>query len=242
MKNSLTLLVVTIFLGGAFATAQSIQKWPFEIEIYPSGVVTIEDTVNDYIMIKPRNHNLIFHAQWATADQVRMMQEATMVVNAGYFGYADDTTRTEFIPAGSYPYGVENTASDLPCERDKNLCGRIDAGTLKVQTADRLVDDNVLNAWPMMMESWKVNTSVLQRQSHRLTPNYRTVLINTKKYGPFFFVTTKKRTLLEVAYIIQQWFPDATIINLDGWSSTSYSSSRDRYNDQKRLPTFFVLE
>jgi hypothetical protein len=51
------------------------------------------------------------------------------------------------------------------------------------------------------------------------------VLINSNKYGDFFFVSTEKRTLFEVASMIQKRFPKATAINLDGGSSTSWSSS-----------------
>lgn len=243
MKKVFFLLWLSFLLLTTFQVqAKMLTSWPRVVNQYPSKVVTIENTDEWFLLIKPRKTKLVFFGDGITAKGLREVQEASVVINAGYFGYADEVTKRPFVPAWSYPYSIETNPDDVPCSKDRNLCGRIDAQTLKIQTSWSRIEKNVLNAWPMMLELWQVNTAIIWRKSHRLTPNYRTVLINSNAYGNFFFISTQKRTLLEVSMMIQKWFPKATAINLDGWSSTSWSSQNGSYNSSKVLPTYFVLE
>ena len=243
MKNIIILWLVSILCSIQISFATTVfEQWPWKIDKSSTNVLTIENTELWRVLIKPRKTKLVFLWDGMTATQLRQTQNASAVVNAWYFWYANETTRRPFVPAWSYPYSIETKPSNSFCERDKNLCGRIDAHTLRIQTSENPVTRNALNAWPMLLENWRTNTQVIARNSHWLTTNYRTVLINSNNYWSFFFVSTTKRSLLDTSSTIRKIFPNATAINLDGWSSTSWSSSRWWWNQNKVLPTYFVLE
>jgi hypothetical protein len=241
MKKTLILAWI-LFVMLTSVQAKTITQWSWIINAYENKVATIENTKLWFVLIKPRKTKLVFMQDGMTARQLRQAQDATLVLNAWYFGYGDETTKRPFVPAWSYPRSTLTHPDDVPCSRDRNLCWRVDTQTLKIQTSWSPVTNSVLNTGPVLMEYWKINTEIFSKQSHRLTPNYRTVLINSNKYGNFFLVSTQKRTLLDTTVLIRSWFPNATAINLDGWSSTAWSSRDWWFNSNKVLPTYFVLE
>lgn len=240
--KSILVVVYIWFLTLSFVWSQTTHKWYWTIHQYPNKVVSIENRDIWFVLIKPRKTKLVFLLSWMTAESLRRNQDATMVVNAWYFGYADENTKRPFVPAWAYPWSSDiSSLDDIPCSRDKNLCGRINSKTLRIQSSSHRVESNVLNAWPLLINEWIVNSEIITKHSHWLTPNYRTVLINSNRYWTFFLISTTKRTLPEVTALVQSWFPKATAINLDWWSSTSWASPDGWFNKNKILPTYFVI-
>jgi hypothetical protein len=195
-----------------------------------------------YILIKANETKLMFSKEWITASALSELKDGNIVINAWYFGYGNELTRRPFVPAWLYPSNFQIVSDNFSCGDDKNLCGRIDTETLVIETLEwEKVTKNVLSAWPVLIENWVINSEIQNEYSHRNGWYHRTVLVNTSLSENYFLLSTKKRTLLEITYLIQELFPESTAINLDGWPSTSRAWKWDWFNTDTILPTYFVI-
>ena len=211
---------------------------------YPNGtkIITLEDA--GITIIKPTEREIIFNENGTTASQLWFDHYASAVINAGYFGYTWDK---KYMPAGIYTLG--NTASrdvDIDpshCRRDGNLCSFVDINSLGIHRWQDSLRWEIINSGPIMVMNGIINPDIYSSYSHRQRKTNRTILINTNNW-PVFIITTKSYTLPQIAhYLLWLFGSNVSIINLDGWSSTSLWTSQtwQYFNDHKPLPTFFVL-
>lgn len=239
MKYVISLFIVVFFFFG-LGSSFSLQEFLYPHKVYPSGTVVLHDRLHGVYLIKPKKRSFVFDTRGTTAQTLLTTHTgATMVVNGSYFGYSGGL----FVPAGIYtsdPSPVDPTH----CERDKNICELLNLDSLSFTSFQPVVKTPTVSAGPTLLNKGKIPEEIANRYSHRQTKAYRTALLNTKRW-PLFVVTKKQYTLPRLATYIHKLFGNISAINLDGGSSTSLASLDDtatfERNNQKRLPTFFVL-
>lgn len=212
--------------------------------LYPTTQVwwtnIVLDRLKGIYIIKPSARELTFSAQWSSAQQLWVKQNTwAVIINAWYF-WRD---KGWFFPAGHF--SLDPTFIDTThCERDPNLCGYIFTDSLTIQEKITFTKAPTIAAWPVMMLSGVVNKTIQQKTSHRTRKTYRTLLVQTKNWP--IFIVTKGQFALDrlLAYTVNAFGRDISVINLDGWSSTTIRTDNPlfQYNTQRRLPTFFILK
>lgn len=198
------------------------------------------DRLKGIYIIKPSSRELTFSAQWSTAPQLYAKQDSwTVLINAWYF-WRDNSG---FFPAGHFSLDP-SLIDQSHCERDANLCGYIFTNSLTIQENLTFTKEPTIAAWPIMMLNGVVNKTIQQKTSHRTRKTYRTLLVQTKNWP--VFIVTKWQFALDrlLAYTVKAFGRDISVINLDGWSSTTIRTDNPlfQHNGTRRLPTFFILK
>jgi hypothetical protein len=239
MKKLLTILALITISIPTFASP-SIRNFLFPTYTTKNGTTIVQDRLKWIYIIKPNKRKLIFSSTGSTAKALASQYpDGTVLINAGYF-WRDNRG---YFPAGHYaldPAPVDTTH----CERDPNLCGYLFTETLTIAEKLAFTKEPVIAAGPIMMLDGVVNKEIQQPRSHRQRKTFRTLLIQTKTW-PFFLVTKKQFALDRLlAYTVRTFGRSISVINLDGWSSTTLRTDNPAFqtNIHKRLPTFFVLQ
>lgn len=212
--------------------------------LYPTTQIgwtsIVLDRLRGIYIIKPSSRELTFSAKWISASALQKEQgSGSVIINAGYFGR--DTQW--FYPAGHFSY--DPTPIDQSwCERDSNLCGYLFTEELTIHEGLAFTKQPTIAAWPIMMLDGVVNKTIQQKTSHRTRKTFRTILVQTKNW-PVFLVTKGQYALDRMlAYAVNYFGRNISVINLDGWSSTAIRTDNPdfQHNWERRLPTFFILK
>ncbi len=237
--RKLLLTLIALWLTILPTHASTLRKF-----LYPSTQIwwttIVLDRLKGIYIIKPSTRELTFSAQWSTAPQLYAKHDSwTVLINAWYF-WRDNNW---FFPAGHY--SMDPTLVDQShCERDANLCWYIYTDSLSIHENLTITKEPTIAAWPMMMYNGVVNKTIQQKTSHRQRKTYRTLLVQTKNWP--IFIVTKGQFALDrlLAYTVNAFSRDISVINLDGGSSTTIRTDNPlfQHNGQRRLPTFFILK
>jgi len=238
MKKFLIIFLLSIVALPTFAFSVRDFLYPTFTTEQWAGIVY--DRLRWIYLIKPTSRRLIFNNQWTTARKVGQEHWSwSIVINAGYF-WRD---RNGYVPAGHF--SIDTTIVDTSlCDRDPNLCGYIFTDSLHIQENLTFTKEPTIAAWPILMLNGVVNKNVQKKTSHRTQKRTRTVLIETKQW-PVFLITKNQYSLDRIlAYSVNYFGRNISVINLDGWCSTALwtDNSTFQFNANKALPTFFILQ
>ncbi len=211
---------------------------------FPNGT-SIGHQVNEWVVIiKPTEREIVFHEEWTTAQQLWFQHYASAVINAWYFGYSPTQ---KFMPAGIYTLWNDATTDvaidPSHCARDGNLCSFLNVNSLGIHRRQEALRGEIINSGPILTMHGIINPDIYATYSHWQRKTYRTLVVNSRKW-PLFVLTTKPYTLPEIThYLLDLFGHSVSIINLDGGSSTSLwtSQSGTYFNDDKLLPTYFII-
>lgn len=235
------LLIITLFSFITLPTfAFSVRNFLYPTYTTESGAAIIYNKLRWIYLIKPSSRDLTFLHQGTTARTLWQTNwTGTIIINAWYF-WRDNTG---YVPAGHFSLDPSVVDTSL-CDRDPNLCGYIQTDALHIQEKLTFTKEPTIAAGPILMLDGVVNKNVQNKTSHRTQKRTRTVLIETK-HGPIFLITKKQYRLDRIlAYSVNYFGRDISVINLDGWSSTTLwtDNSTFQFNASKTLPTFFILK
>lgn len=214
--------------------------------LYPSyttdqwaGIVL--DKLRWIYLIKPTSRENTFSTWWTSAKKLWQAQVTswTIIINAGYFGRNNDW----YFPAGHFAIDLSPVDQSW-CERDLNLCWFVFTDSLQIAQWLTFTKEPTFAAGPILMLDGKVNKDVQNNNSHRTYKKYRTILISTKQW-PIFLITKKQYSLDRIlAYSVNYFGRNISVINLDGWSSTTLWTDNPtfQFNASKTLPAFFILK
>lgn len=190
----------------------------------------------DISIIKPTKRKHVFINTGSTVEAIFEQQKPYAVINGSYFRRDSGWS---FYPAGAFAMSGKTIAKSSFCS-DPNICALFNVDTMDIKPIVYSGEyrGSRRSAGPMLMESWVINVQLKKNFSHRSRKTQRTVLITP---WPYFVYTQRNYTLYEFTKILKRLFPSSTIVNLDGWSSTSFYSNSFQFNTKKLLPEFFVL-
>lgn len=168
------------------------------------------------------------------------------VINWWYFTWNKSWT---FIPAWKLQIWGTWIASTVNSNLDKNLWVTVlfDRKTQKrwIDRKDLVIPKpNVASfyVWPLLIQSWVVNTWVFVKTSHWLKPAERTFIVIDRNQNVVFGVSTWKITLPS----LMSWIVESRlftwqyhVVNLDWWSSTSIRTQKTSFGTRNRLPWWF---
>lgn len=198
-------------------------------------------------LLKPSSISMIFEPEGTKATTL-FEQEKKSIINGGYFGYSGSL----FVPAGDAWFLDHQLDTFIDQTQDPNLSVRViyfpeyNKVALEQDAPFQAIDGAyVFFAWPMLIQDGQINESIRDEISHRTGKYLRTFLIQSEDKSPILGVTTKKMTLQELSESLQKrpefsWA--YSVVNLDGWPSTSIISKNFSHNTKKKLPWFFILE
>lgn len=242
MKKPILLLiwVMLLCLFPHWTSANTLRSFLYPVYKNNQWASIILDRLRGIYLIKPTSREVVFSASWyTTTGLMHTFWSDKVFINAGYF-WRDERG---FFPAGHVsldPAIVDTTH----CERDANLCGYIFTTNLTIHEQLTFTKEPTITAWPIMMHDGIVNQDLIKNISHRQRKTFRTILIQTK-WWPVFVVTKKQYTLpWLLAYIVKHFGRNISVINLDGWSSTTLWTDHPlfQHTSNRRLPAYFVLE
>ncbi len=193
-----------------------------------------------------------FYSGRTTARQIQS-QNGWVVLNGSYFWLLKSGV---IYPAGLW---IENKATLFPLDiSDPNLGYVVSytsyKNTLEIRKNSESKDqiDSCIftssecfafQAWPLVLSG-----NILQdfwESWHAYGKYERTLIWKTKSGKIFFFVFPKKISLTDVAQdilwnVLFQKDP-LTLLNLDGWPSTSYMDARSYVHPDEKLPIFISI-
>lgn len=122
-----------------------------------------------------------------------------------------------------------------------------DNNTVDLSTISSTTPGLYFNAGPWLVKSGKVNPDIIKSRSHRQSKTYRTAILRKADKNIYFLVATAKIDLpqfIVFAYksnLIQN-DEKFDLVNLDGGSSTSLRSPKEKFNAKKTLPLFIGIK
>ncbi len=190
--------------------------------------------------VYPTSRSFTFLRRWYTHQELKQTYWVDKVfINAWYFWW----NQQWFFPAWHLAFD-SSLVDPVHCLNDSNLCGMVSIDDLLISEHAQFTSSPSFSAWPVLMLNGVVNRSVINAQSHRQRATRRTVLVSTPEW-PVFILSQKPRSLpWMLAYIVKHYGRSLSVINLDGWSSTTLLSNDPLFmiSSQRRLPGFFILD
>lgn len=219
-------------------------KWPYDLYI-SSGT---------YLFVL---HTWLTTTRFTNGTNARKLQSDygfDLVINGGYFTY--DKPSNSFMPAWRIVDGIrvirsmvkeffskwldKNLAVTLIYDRAKNIVSISDNDLVVPNTGTY-----AFYTWPQIIQSWQVMSGIDSKISHRQRKAVRTFMIIDKDGNPHLWATIQWYTLPDLAKKIQEmkvFYGQYHVINLDGWSSTSFAAGTRYWNSRARLPRFFGVK
>jgi hypothetical protein len=163
------------------------------------------------------------------------------VINGSYFWR---TESGDFMPAGTLGSGGISVFHSTLCD-DVNLCSSYNLKTLDIQqkVTSWFVWANHRSSWPWLTREGIINPDLSESRSHWQRKTTRTAMASPMGGSPgaYFIFSNTGYTLWNFAQKLTEILPGASVINLDGGSSTSFASKNLKFGATKRLPEFFLL-
>lgn len=154
------------------------------------------------------------------------------IVNWWYFGYKWKNNE-EYIPIWDISNDWYETILWFHPQNDPNISTQITINNL-----------HKFEAWPNLIDKWKINTWLLADISHRQQQAPRTFIIQRSDWWSDIWIYNKWITLAELSeyiYNLHIYTWDYSVINLDWWSSTSIITPDYEFNENQKLPRFFII-
>ena len=202
------------------------------------------------VLVKPAKKIAFdFVASWSTTKFFMLENDKSFVMNWSYFGYRN----WRYFPAWAWFSWEQIEVWQTQPQEDINLrvVVKLDNRNQKLQffyndqyNISREENTNYVNAWPWIFKKWTINDIIFKNYSHWWRETSRTTIISDADGQIYFFISPSGMSISRLAKFIDStnmfycWFD---IVNLDGGSSTAYSSEEWSYNENKRLPIFFSI-
>lgn len=244
----LTLLSGLLFLSSSYAQSLKKEVIAFTRE---HAIHSYEYNSGSIILFQPRRGGLTseFSTKWTSAKFLTSLKNNCVAINWFYFWRGIDGNNfqpagpvTRYVGFNRQPIIIPSTTNP---QDDVNLWVEVfynsSLNSVSMNTPIKINRGVSFFAWPMIIQDGEINTDLSRRISHRSTNHFRTFLIQDNRNRAIRWITTTKISLPDLARALQtimKW-KVKNIVNLDGWSSTSFSSSGFSYNTSKALPSFF---
>ncbi len=253
MNKTLKTLSLLLLLSGLFlfssVWAQSLEKTLIQFT-KEYGIYSYNYNSGDIILFYPRKGlSTEFTTKGTSAKYLTTLKEQCVAINGFYFGKGNNGENfqpawplTRYVGLWKDPIVIP---SDTNPADDVNLQNQIFYNSINNQVSMNkfitLAKGVSFYAGPMIITDGIANPDLTKKISHRSTKHYRTFLIQDEKNKAVRGITTEKVSLPELAIALNTIFKNKKInvVNLDGWSSTSFSSDKISYNASKALPSFF---
>lgn len=189
-----------------------------------------------------------------TARHLQSRYGFDLTINGGYFTY--DKVSNSFQPAGRIVDWLRVIKSMVKEFFSNNLdvnlyvtllYNRLN-NSVSISDKDLVVPQKDIYSfytWPQIIQSWQVMTEINNKLSHRQRKATRTFMIVDMDGNPHLWATIQWYSLPDLAKKIQEmkvFYWQYHVINLDGWSSTSFAAGSRYRSSTKRLPRFFGVK
>lgn len=244
----LVLSGLLFFTNNSFA--QNLQKKTVQFT-REHAIYSYNYNSGSIILIHPRKGGFIseFTTKGTSAKYLSNLKNNCVAINGFYFGrgvngesYQPAWPVTRYIGWDSDPIIIP---SDTDPANDVNLGVQIfyNSTTNAVSLGSPISINHGVSffAGPMILTDGVTNSALSQKISHRSSAHYRTFLIQDTNNKAIRWLTTEKISLPDLATSLSTIMKGKKInvVNLDGGSSTAFSSDRLSYNASKALPSFF---
>lgn len=245
----LLIIIIIFFSGCSFKSDTILKNNTYTVQwYYGDTIILITPTTKVWGFTSFFSTNGITAAEY-NQQLIQEWKNNCTLINGTYFGLLSGW----FQPAWTITLylGLHNKQiipSTIDPSLDQNLKTLVQYNSIN-NTVVFDKDNNIIRwiqfyAWPMIITNNTINPNLSTNTSHRNGKYPRTFLVQDYHNKTILGITTKKVSLTELGEKLKELFPSekTSVINLDGWPSTTLYNEYMSFNiTDEKLPLWFSI-